>query len=307
MPNTSAPQKITEAEVNAKFASWNASLAEGYKATQKNDYSGHGSGSVVADQYAETEADQGVLLPTVKYAVCTDRAAITSYFDHFVPKNPVGKVVPDETRIETGPTIAVQGGAYDFSLTDPETKEISIVPCHFTFVSKRMPDGSLKFIHHHSSMKAQAADAPVLDKMVDSIETSYTQMGGAATKGNDMITSEAATLARYNAALDNALSSKSFKKACADDNSSIEMDQTVARPLDDGYMMHVGHLKLVSEDKNGVTTVTDHRFTMIFNENGKCVRKQISKSPENPNGVKLEPTTGSVPSPSPSQGTHLTK
>lgn len=275
-------EKISVAAVHGKFDAWVGSLAEGHKESAKHNHEKHDVAGVVADQYAP----DAILLPTVKNAVCDKRGMIVGYFDHFVQSAPVGVVTKED--ISTGENIAVQGGTYDFTLTDKNNGAKAVVPCDFTFVSKKQPDGSLKFIHHHSSKIAQAADAPILNTMVDMIEKAYMTRGGAALKGEDAMTTEQATESRYMSAVEDVMTSDAFKKAAkAENNSVIAFTHDSVNALDDGYTLHCGHLDLVTENSAGTSSLLSHRFTMVFDASGKCVRRQLSKNPENDKPVEV--------------------
>lgn len=276
---TTSLNKISTQEVHAKFDSWVGALAKGHEESAKHNHEKHGVAGVVADQY-EPEA---VLLPTVKYKVCDERAFITDYFDHFVQSKPVGVVTQE--MISTGEIIAVQGGAYDFTLTDKtDSSKVAVVPCDFTFISRKQPDGSMKFIHHHSSKKSQAADAPVLKTMASMIEQAY------QARGEDATTSEASTMTRYTSAVSAVLTSDSFRNACQKENNSvISLGDNKVVALEDGYTLHCGHLDLLTEQKDGSANMLGHRFTLVFDQTGKMIHSQISKNPENDKGVTVTP------------------
>lgn len=267
--------KISVAEVHGKFDAWVGSLAEGHKESAQHNHEKHDVAGVVADQYAP----EAILLPTVKNAVCDQRGMIVNYFDHFVQSAPVGVVTSG--KVSTGQYIAVQGGTYDFTLTDKTSGAKAVVPCHFTFVSEKQPDGSLKFIHHHSSKIAQAADAPILNTMVDMIEKAYMTRGGATL-------TEEATDSRYMTAVEEVMTGNEFKKACkAENNSVIAFTQDTVKALDDGYTLHCGKLDLVTENNAGTSSLLSHRFTMVFDAGGKCIQRQLSKNPENDKPVEI--------------------
>jgi hypothetical protein len=114
-----------------------------------------------------------------------------------------------------------------------------------------------------------------------------------------------ATESRYAAIVQNVFASDDFKAACkAKGNCAITMDDSTIKALDDGFTLHCGHLSLYQE-KNGSSKVVEHRFTMVYNDQGKLVHSQISKNPENPDGVVVAPRVGGVFQPSSSANKSL--
>ncbi|RKN11533.1 SgcJ/EcaC family oxidoreductase [Streptomyces radicis] len=124
----------SEAEIRALFDDWNDALA-----TEDPE--------AVADLYAP----DAVLEPTLSDVIRTDRAGIVDYFEHFLLQRPSGEI--DASYVELlGRDAAVDSGAYTFTLTDPETGEVSEVPARYTFVYERdTHTGAWRIVNHHSS------------------------------------------------------------------------------------------------------------------------------------------------------------
>ena len=281
---------VTQKQVQDKFQEWNMSLATGYQIYSVNKESyvePHTVASVVTDQYDF----YGILFATKSGKYRDERAMITDYFNHFVQNKPVGTIVQE--NIITSDKFGIQGGTYNFHLTDYETKEESDVLCDFTFVSKLGEDGKLKFIHHHSSMKAHAADDPVLDDLMHDFKRAY---GHEIRAGLTNFQSPRGVCA---STFEDSLKESNEKSNKSGNN--IAMTQQAFVALDDGCVLHCGHLNVSTAEGEGFREV-GHRFTLIFNKFGQCVCQQISKNPEKPEGVLIKPAlaakmTGTAPQP----------
>ncbi|MDT0268215.1 SgcJ/EcaC family oxidoreductase [Streptomyces sp. DSM 44915] len=133
-PAAAASHRTGEAEIRDLFDDWNAALATGDPET-------------VADLYAP----DAVLEPTLSNVIRSDRAGIVDYFEHFLRQRPVGEI--DASYVELlGRDAAVDSGAYTFTLTDPETGEVSEVAARYTFVYERdRHSDAWRIVNHHSS------------------------------------------------------------------------------------------------------------------------------------------------------------
>ncbi|WP_210585074.1 SgcJ/EcaC family oxidoreductase [Streptomyces sp. GESEQ-35] len=125
--------KPTKAQVLSLFDGWNAALETGDPET-------------VADLYAK----DAVLLPTVSNKIRTDRAGIVDYFEHFLANKPAGKKVTSVVKV-LDDNSAIDTGAYDFTLTDPETGEQRVVEARYTYEYEKQRNGEWKIVNHHSS------------------------------------------------------------------------------------------------------------------------------------------------------------
>jgi uncharacterized protein (TIGR02246 family) len=125
--------KPGKAQILSLFDGWNAALRTG-------------DPEKVADLYAK----DAVLLPTVSNEIRTDRAGIVDYFEHFLANKPVGKKVTSVVKVLDGNS-AIDTGAYDFTLTDPETGEKRVVEARYTYEYEKQRNGEWKIVNHHSS------------------------------------------------------------------------------------------------------------------------------------------------------------
>ncbi|WP_127471552.1 SgcJ/EcaC family oxidoreductase [Thiomicrorhabdus aquaedulcis] len=118
---------ITEQEVADLFDRWNASLQT--KDARK-----------VTDNYSKS----AVLLPTVSNVPRTNHGAIEDYFEHFLMKNPVGRI--DERHIHMGCNMVQDTGLYTFTLEGGQH-----VQARYSFIYV-LENGHWVISHHHSSM-----------------------------------------------------------------------------------------------------------------------------------------------------------
>lgn len=130
--DTQRAEKPTKKEIASLFDGWNDALQTG-------------DAEKVADRYAS----DAVLLPTVSNKVRTDRDGIVDYFEHFLEDKPVGEkidtyinVLDDDSAIDTG--------VYEFTLTDPDTGEKSVVKARYTYEYEKR-NGKWLIVNHHSS------------------------------------------------------------------------------------------------------------------------------------------------------------
>ncbi|QBX79687.1 SgcJ/EcaC family oxidoreductase [Citrobacter tructae] len=124
----SAPDcvKVDNAQIEALFDKWNASLQTGNAKT-------------VSDNYLS----DAVLLPTVSNKARLTDAERVDYFEHFLAKKPTGKI--DTRTIRLGCNKAIDTGTYTFTFADKST-----VSARYTFTYAW--DGKeWKISTHHSS------------------------------------------------------------------------------------------------------------------------------------------------------------
>jgi uncharacterized protein (TIGR02246 family) len=130
----SSEKKAGKAQITGLFDTWNRALETG-------------DPEKVADLYA----DGAVLLPTVSNQV---RAGIVDYFEHFLAKKPVGEKLQTHVNVLDSNS-AIDAGVYQFTLTDPETGEKSVVKARYTYAYEKQ-DGEWKIVNHHSSKMPEA-------------------------------------------------------------------------------------------------------------------------------------------------------
>jgi len=121
-----------ENEILVAFEKWNDTLQTG-------------DANKVAALYDEKD---GILLPTVSPKVRHNREEIADYFEHFLAKNPVGRI--DESNIRIFGDIAINSGLYTFELDNGEGGRVD-VGARFTFVYKKDGDNWM-ILEHHSSV-----------------------------------------------------------------------------------------------------------------------------------------------------------
>lgn len=110
-----------------------------------NDALRTGDPKVVAELYTE----DNMFLPTLSGIFEFGKEGDVEYFEHFLAKHPVGKIVEDDVRVENDTII--HAGFYDFEVDDGNGGR-DTVEARFTFVWERN-GGDWKIIHHHSSLK----------------------------------------------------------------------------------------------------------------------------------------------------------
>jgi uncharacterized protein (TIGR02246 family) len=124
--------KPTKTQIAGLFNTWN-------KALQTGD----------SDKVADLYAKDAVLLPTVSNKVRTNHAEIVDYFDHFLANKPVGKKIETIVNVLDSNS-AIDTGVYQFTLTDHDTGEKSVVEARYTYAYEKI-DGKWKIVNHHSS------------------------------------------------------------------------------------------------------------------------------------------------------------
>jgi uncharacterized protein (TIGR02246 family) len=130
-------QAITPTQVTALFTKWNDALAT------KDPH------KVVA-----TYAPDASLLPTVANGPLIGRAAIETYFEHFVKQSPQGKI--DTSKIWIGCNVASDIGLYTFTVDGDTPGTRKQIHARFTFIYA--PEhGHWLIVHHHSSVQPEPA------------------------------------------------------------------------------------------------------------------------------------------------------
>lgn len=91
-------------------------------------------------------APDAILLPTVSNQVRHNHTEIEDYFETFLRKKPIGRII--ESNVIAMGDVAVHSGLYCFDLNDHGHQQT--VPARFSFVYKRA-GGEWKIVEHHSS------------------------------------------------------------------------------------------------------------------------------------------------------------
>ncbi|HOZ36821.1 MAG TPA: SgcJ/EcaC family oxidoreductase [bacterium] len=94
-------------------------------------------------------APDATFLPTVSGEFKKGATGAAEYFEHFLAKNPVGKLTESATQV-LGPTCYAHAGMYDFELGPDDNRQVT--KARFTFIW-RQDNGEWKIIHHHSSVR----------------------------------------------------------------------------------------------------------------------------------------------------------
>lgn len=101
---------------------------------------------------AELYTEDATFLPTLSPAFKQGIEETEEYFEHFLQKNPDGKVV--EEKVQTlSPKSYLHSGMYDFTVD--QNGERKTVEARFTFLWVQDENGEWKIAHHHSSVKPQ--------------------------------------------------------------------------------------------------------------------------------------------------------
>lgn len=103
-----------------------------------------------ASKVAELYSKDSSFLPTLNGEFKAGQEEAEGYFEHFLLKNPSGKVV--EEKVQPLGDSYVHSGLYDFEVGPADKREI--VEARFTYVWQDInKNGQWKIIHHHSSVK----------------------------------------------------------------------------------------------------------------------------------------------------------
>ena len=122
-----------EEKAREMFQKWNESLQTGDKHNVTLMY---------------TKDDD--FLPTMNGRFRHGIGETEEYFDNFLKKKPIGKIMKDHTF--GNENIIIHSGLYDFEVDDSVEGRINI-EARFTFVYQKQEDGEYKIAHHHSSLK----------------------------------------------------------------------------------------------------------------------------------------------------------
>lgn len=101
---------------------------------------------------AELYSQDSTFHPTVSGKFKKGSFGAEEYFEHFLAKNPEGKITEEKVH-SLGSDSYLHSGLYDFEVDNSEGREN--VNARFSFVWRKDPSGQWKIIHHHSSVKPQ--------------------------------------------------------------------------------------------------------------------------------------------------------
>ena len=114
---------------------------------QWNKYLKSKSAKTMASFYS----DDCSFLPTLNKELKRWKEWAKEYFEHFLEKNPIWKIIEDEVH-EIGNDTYVHHGLYDFEVDWGEKGKRKIAKARFTYIWKKN-DEKYEIIHHHSSLK----------------------------------------------------------------------------------------------------------------------------------------------------------
>jgi uncharacterized protein (TIGR02246 family) len=100
---------------------------------------------------AELYSGNATFLPTMSPDFKKGKEEAEGYFEHFLLKNPEGKIIEDAIQA-LGSSSYLHSGLYNFEVDGEDGSRI-IVEARFSYVWKKEADGTWKIIHHHSSVK----------------------------------------------------------------------------------------------------------------------------------------------------------
>ena len=102
---------------------------------------------------AELYTNDSTFLPTMSGEFKSGQHGAEEYFEHFLLKNPFGKVVEEKAQV-LDPECYIHSGLYNFEVGPSDKREIA--EARFTYVWKKDKDGNWKIINHHSSVKTSS-------------------------------------------------------------------------------------------------------------------------------------------------------
>ena len=89
-------------------------------------------------------------LPTTSGEFKKGQYGAKEYFEHFLIKNPRGKIIQEEVQT-LGPDGYLHSGMYNFEVGPVDDRQV--VEARFSFIWKKNNQGEWKIIHHHSSAR----------------------------------------------------------------------------------------------------------------------------------------------------------
>jgi uncharacterized protein (TIGR02246 family) len=104
-----------------------------------------------AQRVAEMYTEDAAFLPTMSPEFKRGVSGAREYFEHFLKKNPFGKLKAGWSIQPAGDNSYSHNGMYDFEVDDSRGGRV-IVSARFTFNWKLQKDGHWKITAHHSSV-----------------------------------------------------------------------------------------------------------------------------------------------------------
>jgi len=96
-------------------------------------------------------SENNTFLPTLHSDFKCGQKEVENYFQYFLLKNPLSKVVQQKVQIISN-NAYLHSGLYDFELFTGCIKK-EIVRARFTYLWQKELDGFWKIFHHHSSIR----------------------------------------------------------------------------------------------------------------------------------------------------------
>lgn len=103
-----------------------------------------------AKRVAELYTADATFLPTMSPDFKSGQQDAEDYFEHFLLKNPFGKIVKEKVQA-IDENSYLHSGLYDFEVGQKDNREI--LEARLTFVWQKDKNGQWKILHHHSSIK----------------------------------------------------------------------------------------------------------------------------------------------------------
>lgn len=103
-----------------------------------------------AKKVALLYSEDNTFLPTMSPDFKFGQNEAEGYFEHFLLKNPFGKIVEDKVQT-LGEDLYLHSGLYNFEIGPSEKRETA--EARFTYVWQKDKDGQWKILHHHSSVR----------------------------------------------------------------------------------------------------------------------------------------------------------
>jgi uncharacterized protein (TIGR02246 family) len=95
-------------------------------------------------------SDEATFLPTLSKDFKRGQQGAIEYFEHFLSKDPIGKVVDDAVQ-QLSPTAYLHSGMYNFEVGSKADRQIA--QARFSMAWEKDSKDMWKIIHHHSSLK----------------------------------------------------------------------------------------------------------------------------------------------------------
>jgi uncharacterized protein (TIGR02246 family) len=104
-----------------------------------------------AKRVAELYSEDNTFLPTMSGEFKSGEKEAEGYFEHFLLKNPLGRIVQEKVQ-PIGDNSYLHSGLYNFEV-DKQGGGKEIIQARFTYLWQKDKDGNWKIHHHHSSVQ----------------------------------------------------------------------------------------------------------------------------------------------------------